>query len=317
MYQPMRCRRVHATRHGFTLIELLTVIAIIGILASMVAAVLPRALERAKITKATSTMKQIHTALIEYLTDHTSFPPAYGYVNELGVSVPPEQLVTQFGAAAFVYLPYMARLKFHQNFDLYDNFADSGDTDRDGDISFLEFSPIGQKSGASRYTFSTEIYTGANLPAEVAQQDNAQRPFLYVPVNKQQAQRYAEFLYGINPTDPRPRPSDPPGPLATMAFPPPGGYNAAVLMSVGPSGNTRGLVYESLPAGFPANRASYTYHVLGLMTYFMATRDADDNGILDFDFLGRTRRGEADSPANDLPDPVAPKDAGPLILKIE
>ncbi len=104
-----------------------------------------------------------------------------------------------------------------------------------------------------------------------------------------------------------------------MTFPP-ANYDAAVLISLGPDGNTRGLLPE--PGGLPAAvtngvAPAYAYHVLGIVAYFMASRDADASGALDFDFRGRTRGGEAKNPNNQLPDPLAPNGQGPMILVIE
>jgi len=65
-------------------------------------------------------------------------------------------------------------------------------------------------------------------------------------------------------------------------------YDAYVLISVGPGGSTAGVVPEPLGTEPPRN----VYHILALRTYFLATRDLNDNGQLDFHFESR-RKGEA------------------------
>ena len=72
-----------------------------------------------------------------------------------------------------------------------------------------------------------------------------------------------------------------------IIFPPPN-YDAFVLISVGPGGSTAGVVPEPLGTEPP----EYVYHILALRTFFLATRDLNDNGQLDFHFEAR-RKGEA------------------------
>jgi len=61
-------------KKGFTLIELIVVIAIIAILASIVAPNAFRAVEKAKIARATGDMKNIKTAALGYNIDTGSWP---------------------------------------------------------------------------------------------------------------------------------------------------------------------------------------------------------------------------------------------------
>ena len=71
---------------------------------------------------------------------------------------------------------------------------------------------------------------------------------------------------------------------------PPTKYDAFVLISVGPGGSTFGLTDD------PPFKASVNprnlYHLAALRTYFLATRDLNANGKLDFDFNTRTKEGE-------------------------
>jgi hypothetical protein len=106
-----------------------------------------------------------------------------------------------------------------------------------------------------------------------------------------------------------------------MRFPPVR-YDAYVLISVGPTGNTFGLGRNLLPQNYLSTvHPNYLYHALGIAAYFMATRDANNNGQLDFDYIARTRQDEADIRGpngefvNQLPDELAPNGAGPIIYK--
>ncbi len=63
---------------GFTLIELLIVVAIIGILASIVASNYLQAIERTVRAACQQNLRTIHTALNAYRLDYNQFPPADG-----------------------------------------------------------------------------------------------------------------------------------------------------------------------------------------------------------------------------------------------
>jgi hypothetical protein len=144
------------------------------------------------------------------------------------------------------------------------------------------------------------------------------RPFIYIPIYKRDLKKYSDFLYSINNSDPRPRQSDPASPLSTVINYPPPTYDAAVLISVGPSASTFGILPNDLMPADSTNPATdpYYYHKISLMAYFMATRDADDNQSLDFDFLARTRNAESKNPNNYLPG-IFPNQAGPRIYPID
>ena len=289
---------------GFTLIELLTVIAVIAILAALTLTVGPRMIERAKMTNLNAAFHVVEAALIAYNVDFQTYPPAYGYVGF-------EQEKDLDGPAAdgsedphyYNLTPYMARMRYHGVEDMYDLFSMSYDTDNDGIIDPLEFSPVGDKKPDGTYEFDT------NLPCyhapddvyveEVRQLDAEKRPFIYIPVNRTQFSKVQKYWLENDPEATTWPSADPA--VSRLTFPPKK-YDAFVLISVGPSGNTFGLL-DSLdwPEQIANNYRDY-YHILCLRAYYLATRDLDANGELDFDFIARTRRGQK----GELPAPVPP-----------
>lgn len=307
-------------KKGFTLIELLTVIAIIAILAGLTMTVGPRLIERAKLRRLDSAMREVATALTAYYVDHATYPPAYGYVNfEKRDSQPPAD--PALDPSYYNLQPYMFRMKYHGNEELYDEFSASYDTDKDGRLSLLEFSPIGtrQPTGGFQMDFSLPRYTGNATPEfypEVERQLQAQRrPFIYVPVNLQQFSRAQR--YWINHGDAfasRWDASDPDFPNITF---PPKAYDAFVLISVGPAENSFGL----LPDPIGTESARDVYHITALRAYYMATRDLNANGRLDFDFRTRSAQQEAGLTynlgshpmTNELPSTTMPNGYGPYI----
>jgi len=327
----------HADR-GFTLVELLVVIAIIGILAGFVAVGLPRAIESAKIANLQNTFVQMRTALTEYFVDHNTYPPGYGYIDrdakqslfDQEIILPdnfrgltPAQINTlQQNEFLLVHTtPWLHFLGLYNNQDITDNFSIGYDTNRNQQIDRLEFYPVvSPDSGTTNtFTFPTTLYSGNNLGNQVDRQLSLdeRRPLIYIPVNKRQARILANALQdeAEDPNDPRPRGRI--DELDEMEFPPPR-YDAYVLISVGPNGNTAGIPYYF---GLPDISEGmydpvYHYHVLGMMTYFMATRDSEDggrgDGELDFDFLGRTRGGQSGDERYLMPDGTGAP--GPIIF---
>ena len=73
-------------------------------------------------------------------------------------------------------------------------------------------------------------------------------------------------------------------------------YDAFVLIGVGPLNNTRGILVP--PEGEDAwlNEAGVTpedaYYALALRAVYLATRDLNGNGMLDFCYLERNAKGE-------------------------
>lgn len=68
---------------AFTLIELLIVVAIIGILASVLGSRYVQALERADIAACQQNLRAVHTALLGYRLDYNRFPPADGMADNV------------------------------------------------------------------------------------------------------------------------------------------------------------------------------------------------------------------------------------------
>lgn len=71
----MRTRSMRGGRRGFTLIELLVVVTVIAILAALLLPALERAMDKVKIAKCTSKMRQLGIAFAMYLNDFGVYPP--------------------------------------------------------------------------------------------------------------------------------------------------------------------------------------------------------------------------------------------------
>jgi len=276
---------------GFTLTELLVVIAIISILAAMLFVVGPRVIESTKLASLQNDFNQIRTACVSFYTKQKeTYPPAYGY-KVWDPNNPNPGRVNE---------PYVVPIKFFRVMDIYDRFSTNHDTDRDGELGLLEFSPMGRKTGPDSYSFDEIIYDGTNLPGEVSQQmAEGKRPIIYIPVNMKQAAVVAQYYDDLRKIDAHA------GAYATQwaALPnatakndvtqlkfPPSKYDDYVLISVGPTNNTGGILTP--PASFVNDLAAVAdmeawYHILALRAYFLATRDLNENGLLDFDYNAR------------------------------
>lgn len=295
---------------GFTLVELLVVIAIIGILFGFTAVAVPRVLERAKIAQTTNNANQIRTILSTYYTDHGSYPPRYGYVFGRTPSTHPTP-----GAPIFFYRPYLHQLGIYSIENFEDPFSIGVDTDGPFSgpnqnpagpfpIGLLEFFPVGTPTGITgqRDYPDGSMYLGPNgspaaLDAEL-QLGEDRRAFVYLPVNSRQMdfmkafyERYEgprsldrAYARELDFSDPRLEPFTRPD-----AFPPPR-YDAFVLLSVGPGGDTGGILVD--PLGNEPDNGSL-YHLTAMRAYYLATRDINDSDQKDFDFLARSRQNEA------------------------
>ncbi|MDX9973241.1 MAG: prepilin-type N-terminal cleavage/methylation domain-containing protein [FCB group bacterium] len=301
---------------GFTLIELLTVIAIIAILVGITAAVLPGVMERAKITKTETTFKQLHTALSTYQIDRGSLPAGYGYYLHFNEDT---------GKNIYQYQPYTVAIKSFRDFALYDEYwAQDYDLSKNNHIDMLEFQPLGKKTPGGNYVFYDPadtpsvypaLYTGSNLSTDTEAMKTATPPFAYFPVNRAQADKLRKFC-ASNPSYEFANTSE----VATfifnnLSFPPPF-YDDYVLVSPGPAGKTFGVIVEDdnklmdtvTDTDGDGDDLGHTYYINALRTFYLATRDQNENGLLDYDFRARTRGGENFT----LPD--GSMGAGPLIF---
>jgi len=300
---------------GFTLIELLTVIAIIAILAAIIAVAAPRALERAKIASMRNDLLQLRNSLTQYYTEHLTFPPAYGYLTDNETVLDRAYGLSQQGSRPadrelYFLKPYLSFIGLHGNTDVHDEFSESYDTELqpDGRLSRLEFSPVGTEDVATeRVTFPDQLYEVGpngepqNLSFEVQQQLEAEnRPYVYLPVNLRQYRKARQFW--IETQDWNADHWDPFDPdsaaLEDVQFPPPN-YDAYVLLSVGPGRSSFGLLEEpneivnTVSQTDPQVQLTERYHIAALRAFYLATRDLNNNDVLDFHFPARTRENEA------------------------
>lgn len=276
-------------RRGFTLVELLVVIAIIATLASFLAVAAPRVLESAKLRKLESNALNLRTSLTQYYTQEKSYPAGYGFVSK---NFREDNDPSDNPDASFYHLrPYTSLLRLQNVDELDDNFSDGTETLRpfNNEIGILEYLPVGITEAVSLYQqFPQNRYEGPGVsPSPDVAQDLAKqlertsRPMVYIAVNVRQFNRAraywvengAWFADRWNPSDPN---------FPQITFPPPT-YDAYVLISVGPGGSTYGILPE--PLGTEPERD--LYHITALRAYFLATRDLNNNGVLDFDFDAR------------------------------
>lgn len=298
------------SRRGFTLIELLTVIAIIAILASITAVALPRVLEKARIARTEADMKQVATALAQYMTENQSYPPAYGFKMwpPRPESDPTNSYVPQFRRTA-----YVVDINLFRVFDVYDYWSESHDTNGDKQISFLEFSSIeGADCPATEADFPYP-WNPAVVCMSQSKAANEKRPFAYLPFFS----KHVDRLKKVNAAwDGALWTADLVAAFPTQMIPPPR-YDGFVLLSVGPENNSHGILVPpggdaSLFSGGAVADEDQPY-ILGLRAAFLGSRDANDNGLLDFDFRNRTRSKEGRDEGWLLPDGTA--QGGPLLLK--
>lgn len=303
---------------GFTLIELLTVIAIIAILASITFPMLSRARLRAQVTKAQTTMRNVGTAMTAYLgkSQTNSYPAIYGYRRWEERTIPNPMDPANL-SKVFVLRPYMHAMEMHLVEDFHDPFSMGYDTNavspagyNDPAIDLLEYSPMGAKNQVTGiYEFPDDglylgRYNAGSLPVNLRTDLDrvaaaSSRPFVYVPVNASQAKRVNAYYQSImrDPSAPlnKRRAASVAGiwepdneHLRALSFPPPR-YDSYVLISVGPTNNTGGVVAGSDISGLPPEDL---YHIAALRTYWLATRDLNESGTPDFDHEGRMRGDE-------------------------
>ena len=279
-------------RAGFTLIELLTVIAIIAILAGLTAVTLPGVLERAKIADVVTDMKAISQSLHAYYTEQGTYPPGYGYQTFL-----PNALA---GAPPFYWHhSYTSDIGITGALDQYDRFSRGYDTNRNGTLQLLEFVPLPDDRGPGiswldlEQTPNVQPYAGGEAVGALDKRLREQRPYVYVPYKKSDVDRMkriaGEGWDGATWNA---------GFITANTVCPPPQFDSFVLLSVGPLENTRGVVSP------PGDEAAWlgstgetlperSYYVLGMRAAYLATRDADKEGNLDFDYISRRNNGQA------------------------
>jgi prepilin-type N-terminal cleavage/methylation domain-containing protein len=74
-----KSKKILGTQKGFTLIELLIVVAIIGILSSVIIVALTDSRQRAKTSKTLASLRDVHTALESYRAQFNGYPPSTGW----------------------------------------------------------------------------------------------------------------------------------------------------------------------------------------------------------------------------------------------
>jgi len=273
-------------RRGFTLIELLTVVAIISILAAMLFIGGPRVMTMAKLANLKNTCNQIRTIAVAYFASKQSLPPAYGY---------------KLRGGGYNFKPYLAYFDNEfGNFKIYDPFGQNTyDTDQDVTLSLLEYCPIGTRDALGSFVFLQELYPGpggpftAGLQSEVDRQLNGdnQRPMAYIPVNLKDAEKVRKYFLLAGGT--AAEFADCWDPSKIKITVPPRKYDAFVLISVGPNGHAGGLLaanpkfVSDLAAAGIAVKDYYYY--FALRTYYLATRDLNNDGNFDFDYQNRMK----------------------------
>jgi len=294
-------------RAGFTLIELLTVIAIIAILAGISAVAVPRYLEKARITQTEANMNNVAQALAAKAAETgntTGYPPAYGFLLPEARDVDPATLLAN-PQDYYETRPYTAIIGVHAQENAYESkpWTPFGfDSDGDGALGLLEYSPIGAKNIADNtYSFTTDMYAGpagefpggiaaptiGSISEPVAQmRPDALRPFVYVPFNSRQLAAMRRYWINggdMDASDVDITDSD----LAGRLFFPPPNYDGFVLVGSSVGGTNGGVVADPPTGNYDP---AYVYHFAALRTAFLATLDTDDDG-LDFDFRARKNAG--------------------------
>lgn len=337
------------TTQGFTLIELLTVIAIIAILAALTFTAGPRLRESAKLTQLDGAFKSQSTALASYYSTNESYPPGYGFLNPQLVGVDPSTWGTNpvylDDATRYVLKPYTVFTETSAEGNTGDIFATSYDGNGDGIVDGAEYLPIPTKLPDGTVTYETMRWPENGNPT-TAQANAESRPLYYAPVNMDQFKRMKRYWLRMHreqndaravtlPQDKAAWAGD--DDLQYVSFPPPR-YDGYALISVGPAENYFGLVaagaeYQAFLNKVFTDFPDEAYHILALRAFYLATRDLNENGKVDFDYRDRKNAGEAGATYifkvrdtngvpqdvngnNDLPCNAMPKGYGPVLFSM-
>jgi len=148
------------------------------------------------------------------------------------------------------------------------------------------------------------------------------RPYTYVPYYKKDLERMRRIIKANDPNG-----LDqwdgatwiPDFMTADTVYPPPQ-YDGFVLIGVGPLENTRGLLVPPggedawLATTYAATEPARAYYILGMRAAYLASRDSNNDGQLDFDYVARTRSGQGKA-FPDMPDQRNMGLAAPMLYK--
>ncbi|GMW02997.1 MAG: hypothetical protein AMXMBFR84_41330 [Candidatus Hydrogenedentota bacterium] len=297
-----------APRQGFTLVELLTVIAIIAILAGIVAVALPRALEKAKVGRVVADMRNVSTTLQQYFTENQSYPLPYGFQRRT--------LNPKPGDPPYVIklTSYLSDIKLFGVTDIYDLFATQYDTDGNGTITRLEYSPLSVDGDAT-------LFDTPRPP--IGPELGSQRPLVYIAVYSQHIDKFRRAVESGGVWNGQTWPAG----LTFNSLPPPR-LDEAVLLCMGPGENTAGILTPPDEAAYLSSypdatqRVDHQYYLLALRAYYFATRDLNGNSELDFDYRSQTRLQEGRALEDIQPGAGVPPNGrvnvyGPIIERVK
>jgi len=260
---------------------------------------------------AKSGVDRVCAALEQYRAKHGTYPAAYGFVRKDMAHLDHNRVSER---DYYHMLSYTAALALYDDGAFDDPHATSGDANGDGEISLLEFVP-----GAD----DDRRYLGKGFDEAVRKLKAAKtRPLIYAPVNLAQFEKAKEFWLSRDEFVAETWNNSHPV-LRDESFPP-DVYDACVLISVGPGGSTGGVAAPELVRGRQRNGRwdmRQVYHIAALRAYFLATRDLNENGLPDFEYNARTKKGEGaliytvngKQVSNKLPDPKNPDGDGPMV----
>ena len=110
--------RERSSKEAFTLLELLVVLAILGVLASLLLSTLARARERGRTTQCLSQLRQLGLAMSLYADEARGLlPAAHAKVPWEGNSPPPwtRPLLTYYGSANVLCCPAYSRVYYRSD----------------------------------------------------------------------------------------------------------------------------------------------------------------------------------------------------------